>query len=644
MRLIFKKIILSVYTKDMSIHENTLDNENNVDHLNENNVDHLNENNVDHLNGHLMQAIHLNSHLNETIEKLEEQFFDDLTNINNNFILKCNKIQNTTLDKNVISSKIDNSEIVNDDEELNKKYIMLLNFENDTFIPVINIDKKYLEIIENLYIACDSIVDIEKTDIVIPDYISYNDIEKSFFNVFDINLKNNFTENLPLVILKITLEKKIDYNMCNMNKIRDKTCYIDNLTKDINVIDKFGKFSFELIDDNFLSEKKVNKNIIKKINNISTRELTETEGNIERYNNLMVKHKIKIPEIFEKINETYNVPIALYNFENNYKFVPTSPSPSPSPSAFDKISTGNTLSRDLNSIVNSTQDDYSPYNNDNLNFINTTEKLSNNYNNNDDNNSGYSSFTTLKSNNHYRKKLLVLLNYYTLKTVIVEYSVDYEIIVTQFIEFGFIKLVLINISNNESEILINNLYNNIQFDSIEEINKKLLITAEYISLYTKLNSDNVNNEENQIQEFIKLNYEINNNIEDKIKFTDIFNLIINSSIIDLDKTKLGGLYNRLSEYLKKIGLKKKRYSDGYYYYGLAKKLFSKGFIDLDKYNSDILKYKNANIMKERNDNSKNTVTPIFNVTSSVASDYLTFRSHPLNKPKYFKHPLYLDEI
>jgi arginine repressor len=37
----------------------------------------------------------------------------------------------------------------------------------------------------------------------------------------------------------------------------------------------------------------------------------------------------------------------------------------------------------------------------------------------------------------------------------------------------------------------------------------------------------------------------------------------------IQRDKLAGFKNRLSQYLKEIGLNKKRYNDGYYYYGIV---------------------------------------------------------------------------
>ena len=56
-----------------------------------------------------------------------------------------------------------------------------------------------------------------------------------------------------------------------------------------------------------------------------------------------------------------------------------------------------------------------------------------------------------------------------------------------------------------------------------------------------------------------------------MKASVLHDLIIQSNVCSIEKTKITGFKNRLSQYLKDIGLKKKRYNDGYYYYGIVKK-------------------------------------------------------------------------
>jgi hypothetical protein len=45
----------------------------------------------------------------------------------------------------------------------------------------------------------------------------------------------------------------------------------------------------------------------------------------------------------------------------------------------------------------------------------------------------------------------------------------------------------------------------------------------------------------------------------------------------IDKTKMPGFRNRLSTYLKDLGLQKKRYNDGYYYGIVPKDMYSNNY-------------------------------------------------------------------
>jgi len=69
-----------------------------------------------------------------------------------------------------------------------------------------------------------------------------------------------------------------------------------------------------------------------------------------------------------------------------------------------------------------------------------------------------------------------------------------------------------------------------------------------------------------IKTFILTNYNITNIINDKMKATDLFNEIYKFLKIE-EKINIR---NKLTNFLLDIGLKKKRYNDGIYYYGLQK--------------------------------------------------------------------------
>jgi hypothetical protein len=132
-------------------------------------------------------------------------------------------------------------------------------------------------------------------------------------------------------------------------------------------------------------------------------------------------------------------------------------------------------------------------------------------------------------------------------------------------EFGFVQLFSISTNNDDTIQFIKHNFNKIQFNDIEEINKKLDLTSQYINLY---NHSKSMDEETQVKKYISLHYVINNNINDKMKASTLHDNIINSNEVEI---KINGFKLRLSRYLKDLGLLKKRYNDGYYYYGIHTK-------------------------------------------------------------------------
>jgi hypothetical protein len=56
-----------------------------------------------------------------------------------------------------------------------------------------------------------------------------------------------------------------------------------------------------------------------------------------------------------------------------------------------------------------------------------------------------------------------------------------------------------------------------------------------------------------------------------MKASALYDIILTSKSVLIDQSKLGGFKNRLSKYLKDLGLEKKRFNDGYYYYGIKVK-------------------------------------------------------------------------
>jgi len=212
--------------------------------------------------------------------------------------------------------------------------------------------------------------------------------------------------------------------------------------------------------------------------------------------------------------------------------------------------------------------------------------------------------------------LTVILNHYNLNTIVVkEINNKQNEIINNYTEYGFIKLFDISTNNELVKGFIHNTYANNKFNDKDEINKLLGVTSDFIKIYNKLDKENskVLDEQTQIKNYLEANFIIDNDINNRIKFTEFLSLIENSPLIDIDKMKLKGLRNRLPNYLKNLGLNKKRYNDGYYYYGIKNKysgekttqtlygecmnerLHLEKTIDLEKLNPELLKKFNEQI-------------------------------------------------
>jgi hypothetical protein len=121
-----------------------------------------------------------------------------------------------------------------------------------------------------------------------------------------------------------------------------------------------------------------------------------------------------------------------------------------------------------------------------------------------------------------------------------------------------------NIKNNNIFDMINNKY----YENLDELNACVLNTKNLFE-----NNIEIYNEEEKVTKIIKNIYKITDNINDKIKASELFEKIYNELIYFQNikiKNKIT-FRNRFSKYLINMKLKKKRFSDGFYYYGLIQK-------------------------------------------------------------------------
>jgi hypothetical protein len=430
----------------------------------------------------------------------------------------------------------------------NKKRINILHFEDDTVKPVIEIDEKYIKIINNWYESCDLILDIEKTNVSIPEIITVQDVSGILFNEFSFKHKNEFlNEYLPLVINSLISNKTIkDFEKKYFTKPvkLEKSFYIES--------DKSKGF----VNQSLIGEEKgiaanYNQLGLKIPKNISDETFNETKNKISRHQDFFTStlketafDKIKFINPFYKIDETSNTVKAEPETSNTVKAEPEPCNiiltlPQVDASIFEYNSEFNILNPNFSE-----------------NCVNIIEK-------------------NIEQEIVKNSDLIyVILHSKYLQTLCILNPTAYEeYIINNHTEYGFIKLFKIKTDNQEIINVIEKEYNNNQFNTIEEINEHLEIISQYIDFANKHSKNDtfISAEERQVKAYINSFYEINNNIENKMKASALYDIILNSKSVLIDQCNLGGFKNRLSKYLKDLGLEKKRFNDGYYYYGIKVK-------------------------------------------------------------------------
>ena len=97
------------------------------------------------------------------------------------------------------------------------------------------------------------------------------------------------------------------------------------------------------------------------------------------------------------------------------------------------------------------------------------------------------------------------------------------------------------------------------FDSEEEFKN-------YLSSIQDINFKNTYTMEESIMRYIKSNYRLSQDIKFRIKSSVLYDDV--SSMLKINHPNEYLNQKLFSDYLKKLGLQRKRYSDGYYYYGI----------------------------------------------------------------------------
>ena len=463
-----------------------------------------------------------------------------------------------------------------------KNNIILLNFEDDTMRAVLKIEDKYRNIIQRWYDNCELLIDFEETDVSIPEVILTEDISGVIFQDINCKFKDEYLNvYLPLVFNNIISHRSIIAYEKKYFKKTNTTTYSNE--KSINISKSIAGDKI-LLDMGIIIPENIKPDKIEpKINNNQTELFTGIINNINtRAENvdpcILVKKYILNDVNKEPLSNLEVIPYnTFYDIKNyndslpgfDYNLVPDVKQDNISLFSFNKPLFA--YNYEYNTLYPSFSDNCSAY-------INIQENIK----------------------EHDVSSIFVLIHEKYLQTIIIENpDTDNLHIIKNHPEFGFIKLFGITTNNKDIVSFIEQQFNKTQFNDIDEINKKLFMTSQYIEFANIHNNVNnkISSEENYVKQFLNSKYTFDDDINHKMKASTLYDIIINSKVVKIENDKMSGFRTRLSKYLKDIGLKKKRYNDGFYYYGIVDRMNK---FNLDN-NSSTNKQFIEEIKKKRND-------------------------------------------
>ena len=562
------------------------------------------------INDHLVNTVHFRPLIKDSFNELGPEAFNsgytnysiiendlsltDKLNLENAYF-KLNKKNNI----NEIEDKL--NDMIN--ERTNYKNIYSTDdkekYKNQIFID------KFLYFIENT----------KKSLVVLKlDEISYKYIYTNVFNFYEIyNLYKTMFQDIKIDLgkSKFCIKQKEQVVLMQNN--------IEEIIQDFKDLIKENPEYFinELLDSN-IGDIEINTELISKINKYNIMD----NKSIDNLDLITIKNK-EILSIVEKLNKliedhnslsTYklsNVQLDTLNNDNDdsYKIVPQKipmfstpitflPTPTPTllinePFTSNEPFISNELKMTFNPIGRSTKNmSYnlvpepkinkmvvSPWNNSTIEPVINMELDNNNFN-----------VDPIKKELKIQenKNNFVLYNKYFGRILLVDFVVNSLNILP---EFEIIK----SLSNFEYKQLKKNymeqLENYDESDNIEDMKVFIQICLDEIILIER---------EEKVLLFIKDYFRFTNNLEDKMKFSEISSIVNNNFIEKISNVQL-------ANYLKKLGLEKKRYNNGIYWYGLIdrneemKKDISNKFNDLNlTKNTDLEQLKNLiNNFKEQ---------------------------------------------
>lgn len=131
------------------------------------------------------------------------------------------------------------------------------------------------------------------------------------------------------------------------------------------------------------------------------------------------------------------------------------------------------------------------------------------------------------------------------------------------------------------------------FDRIEEVKERYTTFEKLYGIRNDANTtknmseDNTTKEKEKVKRYLDWHYNISGDIDKRMKANDLYDELLNHMCISEKHRAL--CKRRIAAYLIELKLQKKRYSDGYYYFGIEKK--GKSNISLD----DIVKNRSKDL-------------------------------------------------
>jgi hypothetical protein len=403
------------------------------------------------------------------------------------------------------------------------KQLMLLHFDDDTFKIVISITDEMMHIVNFWYEECNIFFNMEKIDAMI-NVNTEGLYEKILFTTNDIFIKETFINNyIPAVIQMAEFLKNIEdiemekLKLSQTNIICSKKCLKRNLTLDeLNII----------VPDKL----KHNPYYYHKNNNVITFLQPDT------FTDITAEFELKVQEqcIFYNTKST-----TIHNLQFYEKGI------------IDKE-----IDKEIDKVK---KEKIVPYNDD-YDALNPAFGM-NCFN-----------LDTTPTNLSMCSLLIIIFNPKNFMTIVVTNPdiVTFDLIKNHS-EFGFIEIFSASVKNEHIKTTIQKQYHKTIFNNIDELNNMMIITIQCMELLqiNQNKKDEYAEERVSIINYLKNNYYFTTEINNKMKASVIANKIIEYSGYKFDKNNMLGFKNRLPQYLKELGLQKKRYNDGYYYYGIS---------------------------------------------------------------------------